>query len=190
MALYRPNNLNVKYNFRIQPVNNEETIIDKNDASGTFIYRVAPEVLDFTKSDSLTIDYAMESPEQLRGLTFNEDATDLSCKIIGREIKRCTVPKSHFEGKQSGYYFIKHENHLGGRSTCYEGIPIKAILNDPPSPTDDPTDEPTDEPTDKPTDKPTDEPTDKPTDKPTDNSEGNMNSFVLAYSLILILFMV
>ena len=158
------NNLNVKYNFRIQPVNNEETIIDKNDASGTFIYRVAPEVLDFTKIESLTIEYALKHPETLRGLTFNEDATDLSCKIIGREIKRCTVPKSHFEGKQSGYYFLKHENHLGGKSTCYEGIPIKVILDDSPSPTSEPSDEPTD--------------------------KSNMNSFILAYSLILILLMV
>ena len=189
------NDLNVKYNFRIQPSNNEEKIIEKT-YPGSFILRVYPEILDFSKSDSLTIDYGMKDPTSLRRLTFNENAGDLSCKTIGTEIKRCTVPKSHFEGKQSGYYFIKHENHLGGRSTCYEGIPIKAILNDPPSPTDDPTDEPTDEPTDKPTDKPTDEPTDKPTDeptdkptdKPTDNSEGNMNSFVLAYSLILILF--
>ena len=52
------NDSNVKYNFRIQPVKNEEKIIDKT-ASGTLIFRVAPSVLDFTKSDSLTIDYAM-----------------------------------------------------------------------------------------------------------------------------------
>ena len=157
------NELNVKYNFRIQPVNNEEKIIDKT-ASGTFIFRVYPEILDFTKSDSLTIEYAMENPTSLRGLTFNEKAADLSCQTIGREIKRCTVPKSHFEGKQSGYYFIKHENHLGGKSTCYEGIPIKVILNDSPPPTGEPSDEPTD--------------------------KSNMNSFILAYSLILILLMV
>ena len=157
------NELNVKYNFRIQPVNNEEKIIDKT-ASGTFIFRVYPEILDFTKSDSLTIEYAMENPTSLRGLTFNEKAADLSCQTIGREIKRCTVPKSHFEGKQSGYYFLKHENHLGGKSTCYEGIPIKVILDDSPSPTSEPSDEPTD--------------------------KSNMNSFILAYSLILILLMV
>ena len=157
------NELNVKYNFRIQPVNNEEKIIDKT-ASGTFIFRVYPEILDFTKSDSLTIEYAMENPTSLRGLTFNEKAADLSCQTIGREIKRCTVPKSHFEGKQSGYYFIKHENHLGGKSTCYEGIPIKVILNDSPPPTGEPSDEPTD--------------------------KSNMNSFILAYSLLLILFMI
>ena len=167
------NEFNVKYNFRIQPSNNEEKIIEKT-YPGSFILRVYPEILDFTKSDSLTIDYGIKDPTSLRRLTFNEDAADLSCQTIGREIKRCTIPKSHFEGKKSGYYFIKHENHLGGRSTSYEGIPIKVILNAPPSPTDDPTDEPTD----------------KPTDEPTDKSEGNMNSFVLAYSLMVILFMV
>jgi len=147
------NDSNVKYNFRIQPVKNEEKIIDKT-ASGTLIFRVAPSVLDFTKSDSLTIDYAMESPKSLTGLTFNEDASDLSCQIIGTEIKRCTVPKSHFEGKKSGYYFLKHNNHLGKKSTSYEGIPIKVILDS------------------------------------SNSSKGNMNSFILAYLLILILLMI
>ena len=50
------------------------------------------------------------------------------------------VPKNHFEGKKSGYYFIKHINFKGGKSTNYESTPIKVILSDQePEPTGGPT---------------------------------------------------
>ena len=39
------------------------------------------------------------------------------------------MPKSHFEGKETGYYFLKHTNHLNGKSTSYEGVPVKVILD-------------------------------------------------------------
>ena len=122
------NDLNIKYNFRIQPVNNEEKI-DFKRVTGTFIFFNYPNILDFTKSDSLFIEYALENPKSLVGLTFNENKEDLSCQTIGKFIKKCTVPKSHFEGKKTGYYFLKHNNHLNGKSTSYEGLPVKVILN-------------------------------------------------------------
>ena len=128
--------LNIKYNFRIQPVNNEEKIYSKR-GSGTLIFWTHPEVLDFTKSDSLIIEYGMENPDSLIGITFNENAQDLNCQTIGKEIKRCTVPKSHFTGLKSGYYFTKHNNHLGTKSTSYEGRPVKVFLDDSSKPTDD-----------------------------------------------------
>ena len=40
----------------------------------------------------------------------------------------CIVPKSHFDGKENGYFFITHKNHLNGYSTCYEIPPVKVIL--------------------------------------------------------------
>ena len=124
-------NLNIKYKFRIQTVNNEEKINCKTRTGmGTFIFYNYPYILDFTKSDSLTVEYGMENPKSLVGLTFNENSKDLSCNTIGREIKRCTVTKSHFDGKKNGYYFIKHSNHLDGKSTSYEGFPVKVILDD------------------------------------------------------------
>ena len=125
------NDLNIKYNFRIQPVNNEERLYYKGE-TGTFIFFLYPEILDFTNSDSLTIDYVMEHPKELTGITFNEDAGDLSCRNIG-SIKRCIVPKSHFKGKKEGYYFTKHNNHLDGKTTSYEGTPIKVIYDGSPS---------------------------------------------------------
>ena len=62
-------------------------------------------------------------------MEFNENTEDLNCEIIGEEIKRCTVPKIHFIGKTSEYYFTKHTNHLGNKSTNYEGSLIKVILD-------------------------------------------------------------
>ena len=125
-------NLNIKYNFRIQPVKNVD-IIDSARASGIFIIYNYPYVLDFSKSDSLTVLYSMENPKSLTGLTFNENKGDLSCEIIGTRVQKCTVPKSHFEGKETGYYFLKHSNHLNSKSTCYESFPVKVILDGPDS---------------------------------------------------------
>ena len=121
-------NLNIKYNFRIQPVKNEEFIY-KESAKGSFIMYNYPYTLDFSKSESLSVFYAIENPNSLTGLTYNENKEDLSCQVIGTIIKKCTVPKSHFEGKETGYYFLKHKNHLNGNTTCYEGFPVKVILD-------------------------------------------------------------
>ena len=68
-------------------------------------------------------------PEYITGLTLNEKADDLSCEITGFVIK-CTVPKSHFKGKKSGYYYTKHRNQFEGKSISYEIPPLKIILAD------------------------------------------------------------
>ena len=120
-------NLNIKYNFRIQIVKNNE-IINVSDSYGTFINFVFPEILDFTSNDSLIIEYMMEHPKDMNGITLNKNASDLECENKG-EIKRCVVPKSHFEGKESGYYYTMHQNHLNTKSISYEITPIKVILN-------------------------------------------------------------
>ena len=121
-------NINIKYNFRIQPVKNEEKIEVKRVQS-SFIYYNYPYILDFTKSDSLSVNYHIEEFDHLTGLTFNENKGDLTCQIIKRKITKCTVPKSHFDGKETGYYFLKHTNYLYGKSTSYEGVPVKVILD-------------------------------------------------------------
>jgi hypothetical protein len=99
----------------------------ENDPKNEMIF-IYPEILDFTKEDILTVDYVIENPDSLTGITFNEDAEDLICETLGRRIKRCEVPKSHFNGKESGYYFTKHTNLLDGKSFSYEAPPIKIIL--------------------------------------------------------------
>ena len=124
----------VKYNFRIQPVNNEEKIEFSKKGKGSWIIWLYPKILDFTKKDTLYVDYASEAENSLIGMTFNEDKGDLSCEIKPNRILRCTVTKSHFDGKKSGYYFTKHTNHKNGKSSFYESSPIKVILNDSPAP--------------------------------------------------------
>ena len=119
---------NIRYNFRIQPVKNEEKIYNSKNDKGAFIKWLYPEILDFTKMDTLYIDYDSGNTSHLKGITFNSDKEDLNCQKIPNGLLRCTVPKNHFEGKKSGYYFTRHTNHLDGKSTNYEGSPVKVIL--------------------------------------------------------------
>ena len=78
----------------------------------------------------LFIEYNIDYPPYVVGITFNENKPDLDCQTFGEEIKRCTLPKSYFEGKKSGYYFTKHDNHFDGKSFNYEVAPVKVILDD------------------------------------------------------------
>lgn len=119
--------VNIKYEFIVVPVKNKEYFYCKSINSYFYINYVFTEVLDFSSSDSLTIEYYFDkSPRDVKGLTFNKNSTDLECTDSGK-IKKCKVPKSHFQGK-SGYYFIMHSNHLNGKSFSYEVPPIKVIL--------------------------------------------------------------
>ena len=122
-------NLNIKYNFIIKPVKILDKLELDRDKEGSFIMFFTPEVLDFTEKDSLTIEYYIRNPASLTGITFNEKKGDLACENLGQMAKRCSVPKSHFEGKNSGYYFTKHQNHLSGKSFSYEAPPVKVILS-------------------------------------------------------------
>ena len=117
-----------RYNFRLQPFKNKEKIYYSKDDNGTSIDWVYPEILDFTKKDTLYIDYGSRHSRFIKGLTFNNDKEDLSCEIKQSGILRCTVPKNHFEGKKGGYYFTNYTNHLGGKSTYYAIRPIKVVL--------------------------------------------------------------
>ena len=119
---------NIKYNFRIQPVEYTEKIIFDSDERGSFISWVYPEILDFTKKDSFIVEYFLEEAKSIKGVTFNEKAKDLDCEDFDKNVKRCTVTKDHFKGQKSDFYFTKHSNHIGGKSISYEAPPIKVIL--------------------------------------------------------------
>ena len=123
--------ISIKYNFRIQPVKNRDKINFTSSGRGSFIIWTYPQILNFTKNDTLYIYYSNESPRRFNGITFNENAEDLSCEILENKLKRCVVPKSHFEGKESGYYFTKHTNHLDSKSINYEVDPVYVFLDDP-----------------------------------------------------------
>ena len=122
----RLNNLNIFYNFIIQPVKNNEII--KTYGKNYDINWYYPKVLDFTKNfGNITIFFSIGDPFGDEGLTFNEEENDLFCQPYYL-LKRCNVSKEHFKGKKNGLYFIKHSNHLGKKTINYEVPPIKVIL--------------------------------------------------------------
>ena len=118
---------NIQYNYRIQPVKNEEPIQIKGD--GRFIIWSYPRVLDFTKTnDPLYVQYgSLDHLEYLKGLTFNEKEKDLECQLINGILK-CDVSKSHFNGEKNGFYFLKHTSTNANKIISYEVRPIKVIL--------------------------------------------------------------
>ena len=116
---------NLRYNFLITPTNNKEFVYCNSWVSN-HIKWVYPEILDFTKKDTWTIEFYENG--NINGFSFNEDAQDLSCESYNTVIK-CIVPKSHFEGKKTGFYFTKHRDESGGKSISYEIPPIKVILS-------------------------------------------------------------
>ena len=98
------NNSHPKYNFYIQPVKNNEKITI--DGPGNFPKATIKmeNTLDFYTNDEINLDFFMEEPQNMKGIRINLNASnDLACKDIGKRAKRCIVPKSHFENKQSGY---------------------------------------------------------------------------------------
>ena len=76
------------------------------------------------------------SPNGLIGVSYNEEAEDLECEIISIELKRCKIPKEHFKGKKSGYYFVMHKNHFNKKTINYEVPPIQVIIDESIEPTD------------------------------------------------------
>ena len=122
-------NINAKYNFKIQPVKNEEIIFDEAQLD-TSIYWVYPEELDFTKNDILTLEYYPRFSDRIKGIALNEEADYLNCEIILESYIKCTLDKHHFNGKKSGYYFTKHSNPMNAKSINYEVPPIKVIVDE------------------------------------------------------------
>ena len=119
--------INIKYNFRIQPINNIGTIYIFQ--SEVFItYFAFSEILDFTSQDYTTLSiYGTISVNE--GIRLNKNSTDLKCEIIDFRFLRCIVPKSHFEGKKGGYYSLVYV-HDSEIITFYEIPPFKVVLNE------------------------------------------------------------
>ena len=121
--------LNVNYNFIIQPINNTETFFlseVKNESYGIINYQ---NILDFRKNESLEIVYYMKNAKEIKNIKLNSDSrNDLYCED-NNKIKSCKIHKSHFNGKESGYYYTTYINNCRNRAIIYEFSPIKVILN-------------------------------------------------------------
>ena len=94
--------IHYKYNFRIQPFENNEIInIDKLGSSINCVYT---EYLDFSLEDTVVIRYLTNSPINLNNLKINPDSDSyIECDDLPG-MKKCIVTKSHFENKENGYY--------------------------------------------------------------------------------------
>ena len=124
--------INFNYNFILSYSNKEEIIIDNN--IGDYIRWKYPDILDFTSKYDLTFTLYGGKPF-LEGITLNPKSADLECKS-NYPIVQCSVPKSHFKGQKSGYFYIYHSNHKGGKTIFYESNPFQVILPDEPDDTD------------------------------------------------------
>ena len=121
------NDISYKYNFFFVPVKNDQ-LITINDNTGTRVLLTYPYKLNFTLDDTLNIKYLMNNPTFAEEFRLNPYSTKLNCTIIGFSLQ-CTVPISHFEGNQSGYYFSHYSNEYEIKNyILYESNPFNVIL--------------------------------------------------------------
>ena len=70
----------------------------------------------------------MGNPSLVKEIKLNLDSKyHLECKYLN-EMKKCEVPKSHFNMKKSGYYNIYHINHDGDFNIYYNALLINVTL--------------------------------------------------------------
>ena len=120
-------NINMKYNFIIKPVKNDEKInYSSNRKIGGQIFSIHPNILDFTKKDSYSVVFGGDTIF-MKGLAIEPPLKDLSCDYK-QEYINCNIPKSYFQGQKTGYYYAYQDNHLGTKSPCYEAEPIKVVM--------------------------------------------------------------
>jgi hypothetical protein len=91
----------------------------RSSGIGSVIVYNIPKVLDFTLNDPIIIDYSMTSSEKSIDIKLNPDGDKLECEDIKGVHKRCTVPKSHFSNKNSGYYYTHHLISASGSSVMF-----------------------------------------------------------------------
>ena len=119
-------NINIKYNLLIQPgINNN--IFNINGQGGSIIFSF-PMILDFYLDDSLFIYFYTKDNEYINEIKLNPDANeDLICDNINN-MKKCLVPKNHFDEKNNKYYYIYYKNIFNNFIKFYELSPIEVIL--------------------------------------------------------------
>ena len=121
------NNSNIKYNFFIQPVVNNEKV----DFNGYFITALFqfPKILDFHLSDELIINFMMEDLFFSKNFRLNIDSNNLKCSRYELLLK-CTINRKHFENLKSGYYYTYHLSDDKSSSIIYDYSPTQVIIPD------------------------------------------------------------
>ena len=126
-------NCSIKYNFRIQPVNNNENFKVVDRGLVALYSHTYTKVLDFNSDEKFSITYLKkkdEVPKVEHALRLFPDLDDLDCSI-SNQIYKCYVNRSYFENKKSDYYYtyrLIKDNNYNVYSIFYEFSPIKVII--------------------------------------------------------------
>ena len=123
---FEAKNIHHKYDFIADPQDFKGTI-SSTEPYNSVILNVYPETLDFTKKDSIEVYVETQMNTLIENIRLNPDGEDLKCDNIGNH-KKCTVPKSHFKEKKTGYYLFHHNNNIGGYTANYETFGVNVIL--------------------------------------------------------------
>ena len=98
---------------------------------GARIIAKYPDVLDFSSKDELNFTVYGYLYDLKGNLTLNPKIDNVKCEhgYGGYLLFHYTVPKSHFKGETSGYYYLYYTNSFGEKSIFYEVTPFKVILS-------------------------------------------------------------
>ncbi len=118
---FNKSDINYNYNFILtsKGLNNENISISEND--GYSVTYQSSLVLDYSSKDTFIIPLFYSN--RLNNLRFNLDGEDIICG----DNDRCTVPKSHFKGK-NGTYFLNTKDSFGKYVKIYELFPYQVII--------------------------------------------------------------
>ena len=120
-------NINIKYTFKIQSLD-EENVFYFEDDSSTVFYNY-PKVLNFSLNNNNIIYYVMEYPSDEKKIKLFSDSEDLDCKDLNSKIKACYINIDYFKNKASGYYYTSHYlTYYHNYSIIYEFSPIQVIM--------------------------------------------------------------
>ena len=122
-------NINVKYNFRIQPTDNTEEL-EIDFEGGGYIYLTYPKILDFTKKNKYQVHFLFGKKSNdyyYSNLRFLPDLNDLLCAPSNNSFI-CTIDSDYFENNPNGYYNLYYLKRLKTYSILYEVPPFQVIL--------------------------------------------------------------
>ena len=128
-------NCSFKYNFRIQPVYNNENFKIVNRGYYALYAHPYTKVFNFSSDKTFAIGYIRSYDDPLsvsRELRLSPDLDDLDCTFIYKDYI-CYVNRSYFENKKSGYYYSYHLINYYDYdiySIYYEFSPIQVIIPD------------------------------------------------------------
>ena len=123
----RLENITIKYNLLIQPVDNNETFTLLREDSDT-ILSAYPMVLDYYLGDDLYIIFYTKKYSNMNKIRLDYDSyTSISC-TNKNNMKSCSIPKKHFYNQNGYYYTYNYSNYKQDFYPLYELSPIQVIL--------------------------------------------------------------